>query len=132
MSKVLLVLISEIMAVLQTYIPAIKTGRYTHEKRTQDIIEVKGLKGESTSTLGNIKPTSIKIKEEKVLGEEQLGLIGRIHQAHKILFPLWHKALDSGMLPFLFMDSAVCIGLIQGLELFLKQHNYGLAKIDFT
>ena len=94
------------------FISAIKTGRYTHEKRTQDIIEVKGLKGATNAhvfTVSSLKPVGIKIKEERVLGEEHLGLIDRIYSAHKICFPLWQKALDSGMLPSLCKDHLVCL-----------------------
>jgi hypothetical protein len=65
---------------------AIKTGRYTHEKRTQDIREIKRLqnqvevKEEVTSELPVEKPTV------PVMNEELENLSEHIHNAQKTMY----------------------------------------------
>lgn len=82
---------------------AIKTGRYTHAKRTNDIIEVKKLqnKDEAPSPAQSLKrrlsPPRVEVKNEPVQ-PEILNLIDIIYTAHKALFVNWHKLLDSGEL----------------------------------
>lgn len=79
---------------------AIKTGRYTHEKRTQDIVEVKTLNGEFGPHL--IHPSFIKTEPpaktpmKKSLSERNRALLDHIYSAHKMIFPFWHKVLESG------------------------------------
>lgn len=78
------------------FFAAIKTGRYTHEKRTQDIVEVKTLNGEISPHMlqsASVKRECIKMKS---LSDENREMLDQIYSAHKMLFPLWHKVLDSG------------------------------------
>lgn len=83
---------------------AIKTGRYTHAKRTNDIIEVKKLqnKDEALSPTQDIKPrlsplASLEVKCEPAR-PETLNLISIICTAHRLSFPKWHSTLESGEL----------------------------------
>lgn len=82
---------------------AIKTGRYTHAKRTNDIIEVKKLqnKDESLPPPATVQPLlsqpHLEVKCEPAQ-PEMLNLISTICTAHKTLFPNWHRVLESGEL----------------------------------
>ncbi|KAL4225222.1 Nuclear receptor subfamily 1 group D member 1 [Mactra antiquata] len=80
---------------------AIKTGRYTHEKRTKDILEVNTLKGKPHTHF--LQPTfsksdwSTRSRPKKSLSNKNKLLLDTVYSAHKLIFPFWHKSLETGI-----------------------------------
>lgn len=88
---------------------AIKTGRYTHEKRTKDTVEVKLLKGDNLDIKSSSEPTKTPQKMAPI-SPESLELLQMIYTAHKNVFILWHQMLDDDMYPETNLQYSVRFG----------------------
>ncbi|XP_052801526.1 nuclear receptor subfamily 1 group D member 1-like [Mya arenaria] len=75
---------------------AIKTGRYTHEKRTQDIMEVKRLEGGPVLTSAPVRGRrGHSPPQDILLDPETTQILGQLYSAHKEIFQRWHMSVDS-------------------------------------
>ncbi|KAH3890325.1 hypothetical protein DPMN_014402, partial [Dreissena polymorpha] len=77
---------------------AIKTGRYTHEKRTKDTVEIKLLQGDNLLANLSSKPPK-KSQKMAPISTKSFELLQTIYTAHKHVFILWHQMLDDDFYP---------------------------------